>query len=498
VFTTVIPSYVPRVAGPYTGYNGAMRTGLTRVAVATGGALLFGVLLVLVRLQWVPLESVDHGLAADLNRVVAPHRPVVLVMGFISRLGSFGILGWLVVLGVVLCAVRHRYRLALYLLATGLGELILDPALKLAVGRLRPVVAHPVAHGGGDSFPSGHALGSIVGYGALLLVFTPALHRRARRPVTIAVGVVVAAIGFSRLALGVHFLSDVLGAWALGVAWLGLTAYAFELWRHEHGRRVTRPVAEGLEPEAARDLKPAVKGGDEAVMRTWRAVAAGIVAWVLVFGALCALGIPLAHYHKGNGNILWDSTVPHFLAAHRTPQRDLVSFLGSEAGNTHAILAVGLVAGALALGVVRRWRPVVFLLVTMFGELTLFLASAAITDRARPDVPHLDGRLPTSSFPSGHVAATICLYTAIVVLAWPRTRAWWRWLLLAAAVVMPVWVALSRLYRGMHHPTDLLGAVLLAAGWLVAMVYLVRPNCDLRAVAGAASPLREPVAVGRR
>src|SRR5690349_6289772 len=83
------------------------RSALTRVAVTTGGALLFGVLLVLVRLQWVPLESVDHGLAADLNRAVAPHRPVVLVMGFISRLGSFGILGWLVAIGAVLCAVRH-------------------------------------------------------------------------------------------------------------------------------------------------------------------------------------------------------------------------------------------------------------------------------------------------------------------------------------------------------------------------------------------------------
>jgi undecaprenyl-diphosphatase len=115
----------------------------------------------------------------------------------------------------------------------------------------------------------------------------------------------------------------------------------------------------------------------------------------------------------------------------------------------------------------------------MFGELTLFLASAALVNRERPDVPHLDGQLPTSSFPSGHVAATICLYTAIVVLAWPRTRAWWRWPLLALAILMPLWVALSRMYRGMHHPTDVLGSVILAAGWLAAMVYLIRPNCDL-------------------
>ena len=173
--------------------------------------------------------------------------------------------------------------------------------------------------------------------------------------------------------------------------------------------------------------------------------------------------------------------MPHWLAAHRTAFWTRISALGSDYGNTHAILDVGLVAGAVALAAIRRWRPVVFLLATMFGELTLFLASSAIADRARPDVPHLDGQLPTSSYPSGHVAATILLYAAIAAVVLPRTRAWWRWLFVAAAVVMPLWVALSRMYRGMHHPTDVLGSVVLAACWFAAMLWLIRPNCDLEA-----------------
>jgi undecaprenyl-diphosphatase len=453
---------------------------LLQVAAVGAGALLFGALLILVRLQWLPLESIDHGMAAALNRAVAGNHPLVLVLGLVTRLGSHGVLIWLVVIATVLLLIRRRYRLAAFLVVAGIGSLVLDPALKAAVGRLRPVVAHPIATGGGDSFPSGHSLGSIIVYGGLLMIFVPALPRRARTPVTAAVGVLVLAIGFTRLALGVHFLSDVLGAWALGIAWLGVTAYATELWRVEEGLRPTQPLTEGLEPEAARDLKPTRPMPHSAVVRTRWALAGGVVAWVLVLGALYALGIPLAHYHKGNGNLLGDTTIPHWLAAHRTPFLDKLSFLGSEAGNTHAILAVGLIAGAVALAVIRQWRPIVFLLATMFGELTLFLASAALVDRARPDVPHLDGRLPTSSFPSGHVAATICLYSAIAILALPRTRAWWRWLLVAAAVLMPLWVTVSRMYRGMHHPTDILGAVLLAAGWLAAMVYLVRPNCDLK------------------
>ena len=54
-------------------------------------------------------------------------------------------------------AIRRQWRLAAYLLITGAGALALDPILKSLVGRLRPVVAHPIAHGTGDSFPSGHS-----------------------------------------------------------------------------------------------------------------------------------------------------------------------------------------------------------------------------------------------------------------------------------------------------------------------------------------------------
>src|SRR2546430_1307081 len=218
---------------------------LLQVAAVGAGALLFGVLLVLVRLQWFPLESVDHGLAASLNRAIAGHRPLVLVLGFVTRLGSHAILIWLVVIAAVLLLVRRRYRLTTFLVVSGIGALVLDPALKAAVGRLRPVVAHPVATGGGDSFPSGHSLGSIIVYGALVMVFVPALPRRARTPVIAAVAFLVVAIGFTRLALGVHFLSDVLGAWALGVAWLGVTAYATEVWRRAGGPRAAPPLSPG-------------------------------------------------------------------------------------------------------------------------------------------------------------------------------------------------------------------------------------------------------------
>lgn len=472
------------------------RRRLTATAAVAACGFTFGVLLLLVRLQWAPLESVDHGLAADLNRAVAGDRILVAVLRAVTTLGNPGIVTWAVVLGTLILLVRRRFRLAGYLAVAGLGAAVLVPVLKLAVGRLRPVVANPIAHGTGNSFPSGHALGSSICYGALLLVFLPALPRRARRPVVWAVGILVAAIGVSRIMLGVHYLSDVVGAWCLGVAWLGLTAYTFELWRHHAGARVPAPLKEGLEPEAAPDIKPV---DPAAPPSRWsvvaRAAAAIVVAWVLVFGAVVGVGHLVLAY--GGSNLLGDHTLPHYFAAHRTPGLNSASDFWSNVGNTHAILAVGMLAGALALAVVRRWRPVVFLVVLMFGELTLFLAAAATIGRARPDVPQLDQHLPTSSYPSGHLAATICLYTGIVLLVVPRTRAWWRWLTLVPAVLVPLVVAASRLYRGEHHPTDLMGSVVLAALWVTATYFAIRPNADQRDKHGGVPGLTVAEVTGR-
>jgi undecaprenyl-diphosphatase len=233
------------------------RRSLAPLAVVTAAAFVFALLLLLVRLQWAPLESVDHAAAGRLNSLVAGDPLVVSIVKAVTWLGSGGVLWTLTGAAAVLLALRRRWRLTAYLLVAGAGELVLDPVLKALVGRLRPVVAHPVAYGNGDSFPSGHALGSIVCYGALFLVFLPAARGPWRRVLTAVIVTLIAAVGISRLLLGVHYISDVLGAWALGVTWLGITAFAFELSRQAVGERVTDPVTEGLEPEASAASPPA-------------------------------------------------------------------------------------------------------------------------------------------------------------------------------------------------------------------------------------------------
>ncbi len=472
---------------------GRQQRSLVPLFAVTGAALIFTVLLVLVRLQFLPLESVDHGAAADLNSAIASHGIFVTAIKAVTWLGSDGVLWTVIGVAAVVLALRKRWRLAVYLLVTGAGALVLDPVLKSLVGRVRPVVAHPIAHGNGSSFPSGHSLGSIVCYGAVLLVFLPAARGRWRRVFIGGTVTLVALIGISRVLLGVHYLSDVLGAWALGITWLGITAFAFELSRQAAGQPVTDPVTEGLEPEARADLRPAEPepaASHPGGYHRGRVAAGVVVAWVLIVGVVIGLGELVTHY--GNGNVLGDRTIPHWLAAHRTPGLTRWSLVFTTLGATTAILIVALATCVVFLAVTRHWRPVVFIAVVMLGELGAFLTAAAVVKRPRPDVSHLDQHLPTSAYPSGHEAATCCLYIAIAILVIGHARGWWRWLFLVPAVAMPVLVALSRMYRGEHHPTDILGSLVFAALWLTATSVLIKPNADRRAQASADQKTPQP------
>ena len=433
----------------------------------------FGLLLVLVRANWSPLLNLDRSVAQGLNDLVADRGSVVEALTVVSRLGGRPFMLWLVAVPVALLLIRRRTRLAVYLVVTGVGALLLDPALKAAVGRLRPVVEDPVATAPGNSFPSGHALGSMVVYGALTLVFLAAVAPRWRKAFIAVPVLIVLAVGFTRVALGVHYLSDVLAGWLLGLGWLSITAYAFRLWRREAGRP-TPSLEEGLEPEAGAEIRPAPDS--HVVPHPFVRATEILTGWLLIFGVLFGIGWLLTNVSEGTAFGRADDGVVRWLQSFRTATMDDLSHAASKAGDTHAILLVSLAFCPLALALWRQWRPVLFIVLTMVGELTLFLSTAAAVGRPRPPVEQLDGPMPTSSFPSGHIAATLCLWIAIAVVVTGRVTHWSRWIAVALAVVMPAVVALSRMYRGMHHPSDLLGASILTALWVTLLWWVLRPE----------------------
>lgn len=202
------------------------------------------------------LLRLDISAAADLHEWAGRSPGAVSALQVLTFLGDPLWLWAVTVPAVVFVWHRHRRRLAVFLAVTTAGGGLLDTLVKLAVGRSRPVFDEPVASAAGGSFPSGHAMSATVVYGALLVVFLPVAVRFGRRTPVAAVATVatlVVGIAFSRLALGVHYLSDVLGGVVLGLAWLALSVAAFSTWRQDRGLPAVEPL-EGLEPEAAADL----------------------------------------------------------------------------------------------------------------------------------------------------------------------------------------------------------------------------------------------------
>lgn len=422
--------------------------------------VVFALVLGLVASRWAPLRAVDVAIVDAVNSAVSTWPWVVSVLQLVTDLGGSEAAWLLLPVAVVWLLVRRAPRLAVYVAVTGLGSAVLNTGVKALVNRARPLVDLPVLVAPGASFPSGHALGSTITYGVLLLVFVPVLPYRFHRPTIVAAVTLVAAIGLTRVALGVHYPSDVLGGWLLGVLWLAVTATAFRRWRQEEGQR-RLPIAEGVAPADRSALIPA-PCHDAPLPAGWRGLAELLTAAVMLCGAFVGIGLLITDVLAPVRR--FDVAVVEWFAGVRAVALTPVVVAVSHLGSTLWIVIVMVVAVPLALGLTRRWAPPVFLLVATVGETTLFLAISRVVGRLRPTVDQLSPDLPpTSSYPSGHVAAAAATYGGIVLLVFAWTRSRLRYAVLVLAVLGVLGVALSRVYRGMHHPSDTLASVLLVA-----------------------------------
>jgi undecaprenyl-diphosphatase len=245
-----LPEPVAVKLGPLGRYE--IRVALFGLAIALV-AIPFGLLLQQVTTDGA-LTEIDESAAESLTDFVRDEPWLIDLMQVISFTGKPIFLVFSIGLPGLWIFWRGAHKLAIFLAVTCLGGGVVDTIVKVAVGRRRPQIEDPIGHAFGNSFPSGHSMQAVVCYGALLLVFMPLLSRRVQRLAVISTILLALAIGVSRLALGVHFISDVVGGYALGAAWLAASVAAFEIWREERGRRHTKPMTEGIEPEESVDL----------------------------------------------------------------------------------------------------------------------------------------------------------------------------------------------------------------------------------------------------
>jgi membrane-associated phospholipid phosphatase len=162
-----------------------------------------------------------HGRATD---------PFTDAFRVITTFGNFVTLLTVTVLAIAFLWWRRRRTDALFVALAFLGAQVLSTGMKLGFRRERPFFPDPLATESTFSFPSGHSLVSLAVYGSIALLLARQVERPAWRALLFAgTAVLVLAIGFSRLYLGVHFLSDVLAGYAAGTAWLALLYVALEL-----------------------------------------------------------------------------------------------------------------------------------------------------------------------------------------------------------------------------------------------------------------------------
>jgi membrane-associated phospholipid phosphatase len=161
-----------------------------------------------------------HGQATD---------PLTDVFHGITFLGNFVTLLAVTLLAVTILWRRRERTDAVFVGLAFVGAQVLSSGMKLGFRRDRPFFPDPLATESTFSFPSGHAMVSLAVYGAIALVLARRLSTNGRRALLVGVvAVLVLAIGFSRLYLGVHFLSDVLAGYAAGIAWVSLLYVALE------------------------------------------------------------------------------------------------------------------------------------------------------------------------------------------------------------------------------------------------------------------------------
>ena len=206
------------------------------VVVLAVAAVPFSLLLLFVESRWGPLLGLDDGARDGLHTYALAHPFFVTLMRAASNSGSGPAWEGVTIALALLLLVRRRIRLAVFVLVTNAGSSLLNGFVKTAVDRARPVVNHPLLHEPGKSFPSGHAQAAVVGYGVLLFVVLPYVRGVWRRVVVLVAVAMIIAIGFSRIALAAHYVSDVLAAYVLGLAWLAAMASVFHVWRRTDAR----------------------------------------------------------------------------------------------------------------------------------------------------------------------------------------------------------------------------------------------------------------------
>lgn len=187
---------------------------------------------------------------------------------------------------------------------------------------------------------------------------------------------------------------------------------------------------------------------------------------VLLFGAIVGFGLLLKGPLAGFGRT--EESLNKTAAQGRTPTWNQITMFWSHIGNTEYVIAVAVLVALLVLWRTKEWWYALVPVLAISLQATVFVIATAVVGRGRPEVQHLDPAPPTSSYPSGHEGAATALYVTFAFMVLSRVRnAALRTVLVVLCLAVPFLVGYARIYRGMHHPSDV------AVGFLNGLVSAV-------------------------
>jgi membrane-associated phospholipid phosphatase len=255
--------------------------------------------------------------------------------------------------------------------------------------------------------------------------------------------------------------------------------------------RIVHPSA-----EARGKAIGAARGLIKALLRFVRA------RWPLLLILFVGVAVPLVGFgalaedvHATRGGIGPDDAILRYVHGHSTPGRDAAMKFISYIGYAYGVVPLAFVV-FVALLVARRRGNALFWAVAMGGAGALNRGAKLFFRRDRPELWLSPAPEHTYSFPSGHAMGSMALAAALAVLAWP-TR--WRWWAIIVGGVFTFLVGFSRVYLGVHYPSDVVAGWMAALAWVlgvsvVAYGRLAKPRSRATPAAAGPDPQADPPA----